>query len=201
VFFAVSTFLSINASIADRSEAIALNARGVEALDRVHQGQGYADNLCDGDWQNILDMFQASLKSDPNYRTARRNLGIAHNNFALYLASHEHKYNEALKQLHQATYIDPDNVTTGESLTNLIERCLRLNPNRFADRVELGDSAKEQSDLEGAVVEYNAALKLKHDQQVYGKLAKVYRLLKQDDKAAVEDEASRTNTGSAGSTK
>jgi transposase len=113
LFVALLLLISMHSASAEAPpEAIRLNDDGVAALYNTHRTDNksdYAENLTDRDWQVIIDKFQAALKIDPTFESARFNLSIAHNNFALYLG-HEHKFADALKQFHEALYLEPNNL-------------------------------------------------------------------------------------------
>jgi tetratricopeptide (TPR) repeat protein len=178
----LALLISLERCGAQSSEAVNLNNEGVNALKRVSRPHGYAQNLKDRDWQSIFDKFESALRIDPTFSDARKNLAVAHNNFALYLASSRQKPAESLKQFHESLYIDPDE-STERGMEVILRGYFRINPNSFSDRVLLGDQARTNGDLLGAVVEYRAALKLKDDPEVHKKLGAVSSLLDDKDKA------------------
>jgi tetratricopeptide (TPR) repeat protein len=159
-------------------EAVDLNSEGNALMQNTigdrkdDQMNVFAKNLTNSDWQSIFEKYKAALKADPQYAVARRNLAVAHNNFALYLAQDKHKRFEALEQFHQALYTEPDQ-TIIQNMLVLIRR-MGKNPDSFGDRVELGDMARTHNDIAGAIVEYEAALKLKRDPEVQKKLNDAY---------------------------
>ncbi len=173
------------------SKVIELNNEAVAAQNKLYRWKnhriiGLTANLKDSDYEAIIHKFAEPVKLDPLYRTARSNLAIAHNNFALFLASHDHNNEQALREFHRALYVDADNVTTVENLNELLRNRFRLNPKIFRNRTALGDQARTNNDLVGAVVEYRAALKLRDDATIHKKLADVYKLLDEKDKAVAE---------------
>jgi tetratricopeptide (TPR) repeat protein len=173
-FFSL-TILEGSAALAQletKRNATELNNEGVCAL-KKHE------------WPESIQKFNAALKEDPNFQLARQNLAVAHNNLALQLAVKKNSLESALKEFHQAIYLDPDNKTTIGNFNYVLVR-LGRKPNNFLDRTKLGDEARTNGDLSGAVVEYLAALKLKNDHQIHKKLRDVYRLLDEKDKAAGE---------------
>lgn len=172
-------------------EAIELNNEAVAAQHKLYRWKNHrivrsAPNLKDSDYQNIIDKFEAARKLDPDNDLVRTNLGRAYNNFGLFLGAREKKWAESIRQLHHAAYLEPGNVTTVQDLDGVIKYGFRMNPNSYAIRTKLGDQARANKDLFGAVVEYRASLKLKNEAAIHKKLADVYRLLDEKDNAVAE---------------
>ncbi|CAN5554744.1 hypothetical protein BH10CYA1_BH10CYA1_25420 [soil metagenome] len=167
-----SGFFPANMAWADANQVISLNNEGVKALN--------ASN-----YQLAIQKFEAALKQDPNYKLARDNLAIAHNNYGLQLRTNPP---EALKQFHQALYLNQSNATTMQNVEGII-RMMGKNPQSFADRVALGDQARLAADFVGAIIEYSAALKIKDDAKIHIKLGDVYRVRDETDKAIAEYQA------------
>lgn len=69
---------------------------------------------------------------------------------------------------------------------NGVIELLGKNPRSFEDRLALADDCVNKNELNGAVVEYRAALKLKDDATTHKKLADVYQWLNEKEKAAAE---------------
>jgi hypothetical protein len=69
---------------------------------------------------------------------------------------------------------------------NGVIELLGKNPRSFEDRLALADDCVNKNELNGAVVEYRAALKLKDDATTHKKLADVYHRLNEKEKAAAE---------------
>ena len=171
-------------ALADQSQVLSLNNEGVKALN--------ASN-----YQLAIAKFEEALKQDPNYELARDNLAIAYNNYGLQLRGQP---KEALKQFHKSRYLNPSNPTTSQDIEGLI-RMMGKNPRSFQDRVDLGDQAQLSGDLVGAIVEFEAALAIKNDPKIHTKLADVYRVRGEDDKAAREDaEAANPSAGAKSDT-
>lgn len=165
-------FFPANMAWADSSQVIGLNNDGVKALN--------ASN-----YPLAIQKFEAALKLDPNYKLARDNLAIAHNNYGLGLRANPA---EALKQFHQALYLNQTNATTMQNVEGII-RMMGKNPQSFADRVALGDQARLGADFVGAIIEYQAALRIKDDAKIHIKLGDVYRVRDETDKAIAEYQA------------
>ncbi len=120
---------------------------------------------------------------DPQYSLAKSNLAIAHNNYALYLYQH-HQDREALKEFHSGIAVNPD--ATTESNMNEFLKLIGRDPENFFDRVTLGDESMSANDLNGAIIEYKAALKLRNSKALHMKLGHVYQLQHEQKKAAQE---------------
>jgi len=156
-------------AFADSSQVINLNNEGVKALQ--------ANNF-----PEAVKAFQKALSIDPNYQLARDNLAIAHNNFGLQLKSNP---KAALKEFHQALYLNPSNATTQGNVEGII-KMMGKNPRSFADRVALANDARHSGDFIGAIIEFLEALKIKDDPKIHMNLGEVYRVLDQNDKAINE---------------
>jgi tetratricopeptide (TPR) repeat protein len=154
------------AAFADSSQVINLNNEGVKALN--------AQNF-----PAAVQAFQKALNIDPNYQLARDNLAIAHNNYGLQLKNNP---KAALKEFHQALYLNPANPTTQSNVEGII-KMMGKNPRSFADRVALANDARHSGDFIGAIIEFLEALKIKDDPKIHMNLGEVYRVLDQNDKA------------------
>lgn len=152
---------------ATSSRVIELNNAGVRALNQQN-------------FTEAIRQFEAALKLDSSYELARKNLAIAYNNYGLQLQKNPM---QALKQFHKALVLDPSNQTTQQNVSGII-RFLNRDPNKFEDRVDLGDQSRKSGDFTGAVVEYQAALKIKNDAKIWEKLGDVFRVENKLDKAA-----------------
>lgn len=153
-------------AFADANQVISLNNEGVKALNS-------------GNIQVAIQKFQQALQLDPNYKLAKDNLAIAHNNYGLQLRGNP---KEALKEFHQALYLNPDNNTTLSNVEGII-RMMGKNPRNFADRVALGEESRHASDFVGAIIEFSEALKLKDDPKLRVELGDIYRVRDDADKA------------------
>jgi tetratricopeptide (TPR) repeat protein len=154
--------ISVQNASSQTLEAINFNNEGVAALKNE-------------EWKDAICKFEAALRADGSDSLARQNLAIAHNDLALYLLWKKHKPKEALKELHQALFIDSKNKTTIGNANEIIKK-MGKNPNNFADRVSLGDQARRENDIISAIVEYKVALAIKRDSKTHKKLDEVSRL-------------------------
>ncbi len=167
-------------AFATSSDVIELNNEGVKALNS-------------NNFTLAIEKFQEALKKDANYQLAKDNLAIAFNNYGSALQNNP---KEAIKQFHQALYLNQNNPTTIANLEGIIG-LLGKNPGSFKDRVELGDQARMTGDMIGAVVEYAEAVKLKDDPKVRVKLGDVYRVRDDVDKAISEFQAAARSNDSS----
>jgi tetratricopeptide (TPR) repeat protein len=156
-------------ALADSNQVINLNNEGVKALNT-------------GNFPEAVKCFQKALSVDPNYQLARDNLAIAHNNYGLQLKNNP---KAALKEFHQALYLNPANATTQGNVEGII-KMMGKNPRSFADRVALANDARHSGDFIGAIIEFLEALKIKDDPKIHMNLGEVYRVLDQNDKAINE---------------
>lgn len=149
---------------ADVTTAKGLNHAGVEALNVSN-------------YALAIEKFRASLKLDPGYQLARDNLSIAYNNYGLQLHNNP---KEALRQFHEALYLNHSNPTTVANMNGIL-KMIGKNPHQFEDRVTLGDESKQSADFVGADLEYREALKIKDDPAVRQKLEDAHRALQEND--------------------
>lgn len=147
--------LSIAVSVgpAFAQSAVALNNEGIKALN-------------DKDFATAINRFKDSLAVDPNYALARKNLGIAYNNYGIALKDEPLK---ALRNFHRALYYNETDPKILQCIVAIITK-LGRDPKNYYDRVGLGDQAAKANDFIGAVVEYKAALLIKADPETENKL-------------------------------
>ncbi len=165
---------------AQSSQAVDLNNAGVKALNA-------------GNFQLAVQNLEKAVKADPSYSLARENLAIAYNNYGLQLQNNP---KEAIKQFHKALFYNPSNATTNGNLDGII-RFLGKDPNSFKDRVALASEARKALDFEGAMIEYQAALRIKDDGATHMALGDVYRVRDMNDKAINEYKAATKSADSA----
>ena len=152
---------------AANSQVIELNNEGVRALNNQN-------------FTLAIEKFKAALEIDNSYDLAKKNLAIAYNNYGLQVQKNPM---QALKQFHKALELDPSNATTKSNVEGII-RYMNRDPNKFEDRVDLGNLSRKDGDFKGAIVEYRAALSIKPDAKIWEKLGDVLRVDNQLDKAA-----------------
>ena len=160
-------------AFADANAVIGLNNDGVKALNA-------------GNYALAIQKFEAALQMDKSYQLARENLAIAHNNYGLQLAKSNPQ--EALKQFHQAYYLNKTNATTAQNVEGII-RMLGKDPRDFKTRIQMAEQARKSGDFIGAIVEYSEALKIKDDAKTHVNLGDVYRVRDNVDDAIKEYQA------------
>ena len=114
--------------------------------------------------------FQACLKLDPTYKLAKENLAICFNNWGISLQNNPQ---QAIDKFHKSLFYSPDNSTAVQNLEVTIQN-MGKDPRSFKDRVALGKAARLSGDLEGGIVEYAEALKLKNDPALRVELGNAY---------------------------
>lgn len=168
------------AAVAQSSQAVNLNNEGVKALN--------ASNF-----QLAIQKLEQAIKVDASYTLARENLAIAYNNYGLQLQNNP---KEAIKQFHKALFYNPGNTTTNSNLEGIIHY-MGKDPNSFKDRVALANEARKGLDFEGAMIEFQAALRLKDDSKIHMSLGDVYRVRDMNKQAIEEYKAASKSSDSA----
>ena len=146
------------------------------------------------DFQKAIASFKEAVRLDPSYKLGRENLAIAYNNLGLSLSENP---SEALKYFHKALFVNPDspiiNKTTAENIDQIII-ALNKNPKSLNDRLELAQTALNESDPEGAIVESLEGLHLKENTKSRLLLFEAYKALKMPGQALYELIAACTTT-------
>lgn len=138
-----------------------------------------------------VQAFQACLKLDPTYKLAKENLAICFNNWGISLQNNPQ---QAIDKFHKSLFYSPDNATAVQNLEVTIQN-LGKDPRSFKDRVALGKAARLSGDLEGGIVEYAEALKLKDDPALRVELGNAYYVRDRvDDAIAQYNIASKSAT-------
>ena len=138
------------------ADVILLNNEGVTALKN-------------NETEKAIGKFKQALQKDASYKLARENLSIAYNNLGIANAADNKK---ALSAFHFASWLSPENKTCSENLLNSIKAAGK-DANSFEDRKALGEEAARNNDFAGAILEFEAALKIKDDLDVKQALAAI----------------------------
>lgn len=131
---------------ATRDDVVRANNDGVTALK--------ANN-----YPVAVENFLKCLKLDNTYKLAKENLAICYNNWGISL---QNSPSQAIEKFHKSLFYSPDNPTAVQNLEVTIQN-LGKDPHSFKDRVALGKAARLAGDLEGGIVEFGEALKIKDD--------------------------------------
>lgn len=142
------------------SQAIELNNKGVLALSK-------------GDWQGSIKYFRESLKAEPSYDLARKNLSIAYSNIGLQTQS-----KAALRYFQKAVFLSPENKTSNDNLAGSIKKFFAKNPDDFDTRIQLANIAQKENDLIAVYVELKAALNLKDDPDTRKRLDEICKQIR-----------------------
>jgi len=156
----------LSPALASELGAESLNSDGVKALNEHN-------------FPLAIRNFDAAVSADPTFQPAKDNLVSALKQYGL-----ENKYvpDISLKAFHKTLYISPKDVTTQAHLMD-VYKFMKKNPKFFVDRLALGEKAREDGDLPGAVIEYAEAIKIHEDPYARERLGEVYRSLGENDNA------------------
>ena len=117
-----------------------------------------------GKQEEAMKKLELSIESDPTYRDPRSRLSQIYSNAAMY----EKDNQKAIRLMHKSVTL-----AANEDLYADMDKLIRRSgkdPSSFDDRLKLADEASNSGDLDGAVYEYTAALKIKQDDAVQKKL-------------------------------
>lgn len=89
---------------------------------------------------------------------------------------------EAIKFLHKADLLEPDNPSVTDNLNTVIRK-MSKNPLSFSDRAEIAAMARRQADFTTAIGEYLRALQIKPSGPMHEQLGDIYRVRDENDKA------------------
>lgn len=151
----------VDLAVADRATKEALKAGNNAAVSLLKEGK------CD----EAIDKLRALLETCPSYGIARKNLAIAYNNKGFKQMANP---KVALDSYWRASCLASDNVVAVGNINSTLKR-LGKDPERFEDRVAMGDAENAQDCLYGAFAEYAAALSIHPDAEVTKKIEEIER--------------------------
>lgn len=125
--------------VTSTAEVPAYKEKIYSIMDLNNQGVRFINSR---DYPNAITCFKQALLADPEYKLARDNLAIAHNNFGLTLRN---KPPAALKQFLLAQFINPKNLTTALNVEGVI-RLMGKDPDSNTDRLMLVEQARSDND-------------------------------------------------------
>ncbi len=168
--------LLIPAAGAASERVVQLNNDGVNALKSSNYGLA-------------VQKFLECLKNDPTYKLAKENLAICFNNWGISLQNNPA---QAIEKFHKSLFYSPDNATAIQNLDVTIQN-MGKDPRNFKDRVELGKKARLAGDLEGGIIEYSEALKIKDDPDLRVELGNAYYVRDRVDDAIAQYKIASSN--------
>ena len=121
-----------------------------------------------GRWSEAITAHEKACKYDPGNKQFRINLSAARTAYGQQLLA-KGSVSEACSLFRKAIGAAPDNGLAVRSLIAGIKKA-GLDPSSAATRIKLGDQLKETGDLEGASIEYGAALQLEDSARTFIKM-------------------------------
>lgn len=124
-----------------------------------------------GHWVEAIQAHEKAMQMDPTNKDFRVNLSAARTTYGQQLMA-QNNLSSALTSFRKALIAAPDNGLAGKSLVNALKKA-GFNPSDPNTRIKLGDQLAEANDLEGAYIEYNAALQLDPSAKSYVKMGDI----------------------------
>jgi tetratricopeptide (TPR) repeat protein len=121
-----------------------------------------------GRWVEAITAHEKACKYDPNNSQFKINLSAARTAYGQILLS-KGSVSEACSLFRKAMVAAPDNSLAVRNLVAGIKKA-GYDPSNGATRIKLGDQLKDSGDLQGASIEYNAALQLDPSAKTYIKM-------------------------------
>jgi TonB family protein len=119
--------------------------------------------------EDAIELLEPLVKTSPDYGLGRDNLAIAYNNVAL---KQTDSPKVALDSLWRSFCLSAHEAKTTENIDAML-KVLHKQPNKFEDRVAMGDAQVTEGCLYGAYEEYTAALAIHDDAKVKDKLDQI----------------------------
>jgi tetratricopeptide (TPR) repeat protein len=135
------------------------------SVDANNQGVNFGKQ---GRWVEAITAHEKACKYDPNNSQFRINLSAARTAYGQVLLS-KGSVSEACSLFRKAIVAAPDNSLAVRNLVAGIKKA-GYDPSSAATRIKLGDQLKDTGDLQGASIEYNAALQLEPSARTYIKM-------------------------------
>ena len=135
------------------------------SVDANNQGVNFGKQ---GRWVEAITAHEKACKFDPNNSQFRINLSAARTAYGQVLLS-KGSVSEACSLFRKAIVAAPDNSLAVRNLVAGIKKA-GYDPSSAATRMKLGDQLKDTGDLQGASIEYNAAVQLEPSARTYIKM-------------------------------
>jgi TonB family protein len=140
-----------------KEQALIMNNKGVRALQA-------------SDFGHAIEFLEESIKLDPGYSLAKKNIAVAYNNYGL--ATNKKDPHQALRLFRKALMVDTTNNVTRENFRAII-KIIGQNPDDYAARIKIADELLKKGDALDAYVEYTEALRLHNDESVRAKIKSI----------------------------
>ena len=125
-------------------------------------------------WMEAIQCHEKAIQYDPRNKQFRINLSAARTAYGQQLLA-KGDTATAINLFRTALVAAPDNGLAGKSLVQALKKA-GYDPSNPDTRIKLGDQLAESNDLQGAYVEYNAAMQLDPSAKTYIKMGDiVYR--------------------------
>ena len=158
----------IDALKARQDQGTAVLKQKAAAIEENNKGVVFGQQ---GHWLEAIQAHEKAMQMDPTNKDFRVNLSAARTTYGQQLMA-QNNLTSALSLFRKALIAAPDNGLAGKSLVNALKKA-GFNPSDPNTRIKLGDQLVEANDLEGAYIEYNAALQLEPSAKSYVKMGDI----------------------------
>jgi tetratricopeptide (TPR) repeat protein len=153
---------------ARENQGTAILKQKAAAIEENNKGVTFGQQ---GHWLEAIQAHEKAMQMDPTNKDFRVNLSAARTTYGQQLMA-QNNLTSALSLFRKALIAAPDNGLAGKSLVNALKKA-GFNPSDPSTRIKLGDQLVEANDLEGAYIEYNAALQLEPSAKSYVKMGDI----------------------------
>jgi tetratricopeptide (TPR) repeat protein len=158
----------VDALKARENQGTAVLKQKAAAIEENNKGVVFGQQ---GHWVEAIQAHEKAMQMDPTNKDFRVNLSAARTTYGQQLMA-QNNLSSALTSFRKALIAAPDNGLAGKSLVNALKKA-GFNPSDPNTRIKLGDQLVEANDLEGAYIEYNAALQLEPSAKSYVKMGDI----------------------------
>ncbi|MDR3617570.1 MAG: tetratricopeptide repeat protein [Candidatus Obscuribacterales bacterium] len=158
----------LDALKARENQGTAILKQKAAAIEENNKGVTFGQQ---GHWLEAIQAHEKAMQMDPTNKDFRVNLSAARTTYGQQLMA-QNNLTSALSLFRKALIAAPDNGLAGKSLVNALKKA-GFNPSDPNTRIKLGDQLVEANDLEGAYIEYNAALQLEPSAKSYVKMGDI----------------------------
>lgn len=158
----------LDALKARENQGTAILKQKAAAIEENNKGVVFGQQ---GHWVEAIQAHEKAMQMDPTNKDFRVNLSAARTTYGQQLLA-QNNLSAALTSFRKALIAAPDNGLAGKSLVNALKKA-GFNPSDPNTRIKLGDQLVDANDLEGAYIEYNAALQLEPSAKSYVKMGDI----------------------------